>query len=69
VHVKSTLFQDRRPPARQRWRAHPFGRATNSGAHGIGWDAIVSCEMIGVYKPNAEAYHTAARWLNLPPPL
>jgi 2-haloacid dehalogenase len=34
---------------------------------GITWDAIVSCEMIGVYKPNAEAYETAARWLNLPP--
>ena len=33
----------------------------------IDWDAIVSCEMIGNYKPNREAYETAARWLNLPP--
>jgi 2-haloacid dehalogenase len=35
--------------------------------NGITWDAIISCEMIGVYKPNAEAYQTAARWMNLPP--
>ncbi len=33
----------------------------------ITWDAIVSCEMIGVYKPHALAYETAARWLNLAP--
>jgi 2-haloacid dehalogenase len=33
----------------------------------IGWDAIISCEMIGVYKPHAEAYETAARWMNLQP--
>ena len=38
-----------------------------SRRNGITWDAIVSCEMIGVYKPHAEAYQTAARWLNLPP--
>jgi 2-haloacid dehalogenase len=31
------------------------------------WDAVISCEMIGVYKPHADAYLTAARWLNLPP--
>ena len=33
----------------------------------ITWDAIISCEMIGVYKPHAEAYATAARWLALEP--
>jgi 2-haloacid dehalogenase len=38
-----------------------------SRRNGITWDAIVSCEMIGVYKPNPEAYSTAARWLNLEP--
>ena len=38
-----------------------------SRRNGITWDAIVSCEMIGLYKPHAEAYRTAARWLNLPP--
>ncbi len=27
----------------------------------ITWDAIISCEMIGVYKPHAEAYQPAAR--------
>ncbi len=35
--------------------------------NGFTWDAIVSCEMIGVYKPHREAYATAARWLNLAP--
>ena len=40
-----------------------------SRRNGIIWDAIVSCEMIGVYKPNPEAYLTAARWLNLAPAL
>ncbi|MEO7335529.1 MAG: haloacid dehalogenase type II [Caldimonas sp.] len=33
----------------------------------ISWDAIISCEMIGVYKPHGQAYSTAARWLNLAP--
>jgi len=31
------------------------------------WDAIISCEMIGVYKPHLEAYTTAARWLAVTP--
>lgn len=31
------------------------------------WDAIISCEMIGVYKPHEQAYATAAKWLNLKP--
>jgi 2-haloacid dehalogenase len=38
-----------------------------SRRNGITWDAIVSCEMVGVYKPHAEAYQTAAGWLQLPP--
>ena len=38
-----------------------------SRRNGLTWDAIVSCEMIGVYKPQREAYVTAARWLNLAP--
>jgi 2-haloacid dehalogenase len=38
-----------------------------SRRNGISWDAIISCEMIGVYKPHAEAYLTAARWMNLAP--
>lgn len=33
----------------------------------LAWDAIISCEMIGVYKPHAEAYATAARWMALAP--
>ena len=38
-----------------------------SRRNGINWDAIISCEMIGVYKPHAKAYQSTARWLNLPP--
>ncbi|MEO6363374.1 MAG: HAD-IA family hydrolase [Caldimonas sp.] len=38
-----------------------------SRRNGFTWDAIVSCEMIGVYKPHREAYVTAARWMNLAP--
>jgi len=33
----------------------------------IAWDAVISCEMIGVYKPHAQAYATAARWMALEP--
>ncbi len=38
-----------------------------SRKNGLVWDAIISCEMIGVYKPHALAYATAAKWLNLQP--
>ena len=38
-----------------------------SRRNGFVWDAILSCQMIGVYKPHPEAYLTAARWLNLAP--
>jgi 2-haloacid dehalogenase len=38
-----------------------------SRKNGITWDAVVSCEMIGVYKPHTQAYETTARWLNLEP--
>ena len=38
-----------------------------SRRNGITWDAIISCEMIGTYKPHPEAYVTAARWLGLQP--
>lgn len=38
-----------------------------SRKNGLDWDAIISCEMIGVYKPHAQAYETAARWLALQP--
>jgi 2-haloacid dehalogenase len=38
-----------------------------SRRNGMSWDAVISCEMIGMYKPHAEAYATAARWLALPP--
>lgn len=36
-----------------------------SRANALTWDAIVSCQMIGVYKPHREAYDTALRWLGL----
>lgn len=32
----------------------------------LSWDAIISCEMIGIYKTHRTAYETAARWLDLP---
>ena len=38
-----------------------------SKKNGIDWDAIISCEMIGIYKTRPEAYATAAKWLQLDP--
>lgn len=38
-----------------------------SRLNGIVWDAVISCEMISVYKPHAQAYATAARWLAMDP--
>ena len=38
-----------------------------SRRNGLVWDGVISCEMIGVYKPHAEAYGTAVRWLGLAP--
>lgn len=38
-----------------------------SRRNGLVWDAIISCEMIGIYKARPEAYATAARWLALEP--
>jgi 2-haloacid dehalogenase len=34
---------------------------------GIVWDAVISCEMIGAYKPRPEAYLRAAEWLQVSP--
>ena len=34
---------------------------------GIDWDAYLSCEFLGCYKPDAEAYQTAARLLGAEP--
>lgn len=33
----------------------------------LDWDAVISCEMIGVYKPNPQAYLKAAQWLGMEP--
>lgn len=38
-----------------------------SRRNGIDWDCVVSCEMIGSYKTNPDAYETCARWLALRP--
>ena len=35
--------------------------------NGLSWDAVISCEAIGKYKPLPEAYLTAARLLQLDP--
>lgn len=31
------------------------------------WDAVISCEMMGIYKPRQLAYLRAAQWLQLEP--
>ena len=38
-----------------------------SRRNGLNWDCVVSCEMIGSYKPNPEAYATCAKWLGYRP--
>lgn len=38
-----------------------------SRKNGFDWDAVFSCEMIGIYKTRPEAYRTAAQWLQLDP--
>jgi 2-haloacid dehalogenase len=41
---------------------------TNMAKHaGLPWDVILSAELAGHYKPDPEAYLTAARLLDLPP--
>ena len=35
--------------------------------NGIAWDAVISCEMLRVYKPRPEAYRSAARLLQADP--
>ena len=34
---------------------------------GIDWDAYISCEFLGAYKPDAAAYHAAVRLLGVKP--
>jgi len=34
---------------------------------GLTWDAVFSCEMMGIYKTHPHTYETAARWLDLSP--
>jgi 2-haloacid dehalogenase len=38
-----------------------------SRRNGISWDAVISCEMLRVYKPRPEAYRDAARLLHANP--
>ena len=38
-----------------------------SRKNALDWDAVISCEMIGVYKPHAQAYLKVAQWLGLEP--
>jgi 2-haloacid dehalogenase len=38
-----------------------------SRQNGLDWDAIISCQMLGVYKPNAQAYLQAALWIGVEP--
>ena len=38
-----------------------------SRLNGISWDAVISCEAIGYYKPDPHAYQQASKWLAVPP--
>ena len=38
-----------------------------SRLNGITWDAVVSCEEIGYYKPDQRAYRQVAKWLAIEP--
>jgi len=38
-----------------------------SRPNGLTWDCIVSCEMIGTYKTQPQAYRTCAQWLGYRP--
>ena len=38
-----------------------------SRLNALGWDAVISCEMIGTYKTAPESYAVAARWLGHAP--
>ncbi|MDZ4400219.1 haloacid dehalogenase type II [Hydrogenophaga sp.] len=38
-----------------------------SKRNGLEWDAVISCEMIGAYKPQPLAYEQAARWMGVAP--
>ncbi|MCM3565870.1 haloacid dehalogenase type II [Hydrogenophaga intermedia] len=38
-----------------------------SRRNGLEWDAVISCEMIGAYKPQPLAYEQAARWMDVAP--
>lgn len=35
--------------------------------NGFTWDAVISCEEIGHYKPDPRAYHQVAKWLAMEP--
>jgi 2-haloacid dehalogenase len=38
-----------------------------SRRNGIGWDAVIPCEMLRVYKPRPAAYQRAAKFLDVSP--
>lgn len=38
-----------------------------SRRNGIAWDAVIPCEMLGLYKPRPEAYRLAAKFLGVAP--
>ena len=38
-----------------------------SRRNGLTWDCILSCEMMGNYKTQPQAYRTCAQWLGYPP--
>ncbi len=61
------------PRLRERFIVSPFTVLTTalvieaSRRSRLTWDAIISCEIIGVYKTHRTTYETVARWLDLAP--
>lgn len=38
-----------------------------SRSNNLDWDAVISCEMLGIYKPHPQTYLKVAQWLDLEP--
>jgi 2-haloacid dehalogenase len=61
------------PLLRERFIVCPFTILTTalvveaSRLSHLTWDAVISCEMIGVYKTDRRTYEMVARWLDLEP--
>jgi 2-haloacid dehalogenase len=53
--------------SRRRWRVCLSLVVDVSRRNGIFWDAVISCEMLRVYKPRPEVYQLAAKFVGVAP--